>query len=1349
MNSRCRCWPPILAFFAWIITSPLYASDVWTLPLFSADPSQVYDDAQKFRAPPDSDLYLIELNINVHIDDRGRVSRTRRGVWRVLTDAGAKQLATWTEPWPAWREQKPALQLRVITSDKKAHALDPATITVAGLPGVNELYSDVQVMQAPLPAIAANSVVEFEVITGDREVVIPGQRFDRLALAIPASTHHFAVQLQSATKLSAMARGFETIDHKDADNQSQSFEAWDLPRFENKPLRPPELPAAPEIVFSTASSWQSIARWYQQATEPLFGAYPSTDELAEPERSHKIAAVLADVQKNVRYTGLELGLSAFVPHSAEETWKRGYGDCKDKATLLVSRLRKEGIRAELALITPYPFSEVAAELPGLEAFNHVIVYVPGKQPLWIDPTSKYTPATRLPLVDLGRNALIVDPASTGLVRTPASVAGQNRVLEEITVKVQPQGKADLDSVETYAGTTEDLARTTFASILASPDSKSKLEEQLKKQLRLDSLASLDSSPLADLGQSFQLKYSGRGWELGTTQVETADVFLTLGQQFLGSLAQLLVADTGQGAKEKKAARTEDYFLGATFDGEIQYVLLPPSGFRLKRLPELSKIDFGPVRLSFSTSVRPDNAVLVKYALFSDRARYTVAEAEQIAAGIKKLRALPLLHLEFVDQVHELLASGKEKEALALARQRVTTDPQSAGALVRLAATLSAVGANPQAIEICRKATTLDPKSAAAFSELADLYSRDDVGRQFHLGLRYLDAIEAFQHAIELDPKDAKLKLKLAILYQHDAKGAHYSKNARLTDAIATLHQIEADLPKLKSPGALPEVLLFNRQYADVKKFYEDDTSAAPLSYRLAALAVTDGVEAVRKAFDTVGVDASRQSQFTSAAQYLIFLHEYAAAAQLLREAMQDENENTRSEIAMLAKTRRREDAQFSKEPPIALVEHLIYALLDPDDDQGWKQLYVPEWRDLAVRTERNDVLGMLRSWRIMGQASLGWAIVADLAVSNAQFVSDGSDETGYRVRIPDASNNGAMKTVAWIVKRGDGYQVLGLGPGRATAAGAALEAAQKGDLKSAKQWLDWLREEITVPGGADPLAGLAFPKLWPVPKAGAVEMINAAASVVVRGKYFETALPALLEAEKNSKAGVYRDAIDLAIVHCYNIHQQWANAVSEAKELHQEFPESEVGLDMLLTVLLNSDLDAARKLVADGLAKDPQSAVSLRAQYRLSDRQEDYETAVDAMRKVTRTAKVTAVDWNNLAWISLLANDTGTSVLEAAGTANRLTQSRNASYLHTLGCVEALQGDTAGARKALFQYMDLGSGSVDDSGKMLLGLIEEQLDLADAARENFEKLARPKFGVGGSSYALAQKRLAAMKDAPR
>ena len=1358
MNFRGRRFPVgspfYLAGIALITASAVQASDVWTLPLFSPDPARVYDEALKFKAPPDADVYAIDLNMQIRLDAEGKAVRTRRGVWRVLTDAGAKKLANWTESWPAWREKKPTLQLRIITSDKKAHLLDPATVTVAGLPGSNDVYSDIQVLQAPLPAISANSVMEFEVVSGDRESVIPGQRFDRLEIANIGYLHHFVVDLQASRKLSAIARGFEKIDRKDtSDHETQSirFEAWEIKPIERKPLLPPDLPPTPVITFSTVSSWQEVARWYHQVTEPLLGAEPPMDQSEGPDRATKIAGILADIQKNVRYTGLELGLSGFVPHSPEETLKRGYGDCKDKAALLISRLRKEGIPAELALLRPYPFPEIEADLPGMEAFNHAIVYVPGKQPLWIDPTSQYSPASRLPFVDQGRNVLIVDPASTALVRTPESTAQDNGAAEEVTVTLQPQGKSDISSVETFFGSMDEISRTLFASIFSSQESRTNLETQLKKRQRVDSLAILDSTPATNLSQPYQFKQSGRGWELGITQSETANVYLPVHGEIFGMLLQFPAPDSDNGKADKRATRTEDYYLPVPFEGEVRYVVLPPAGFRVKHQPELAKLDLGPVKVSSSTSVRADNAVIVEYKLSSERRRYTVAEVAQIVAGMKKLQAMPSVHLEFVDQIHELLASGKEREALKLARERVAADPKSVGALIRLAATLSSVGANLKAIETCREATKVDPKSAVAAAELADLYTRDETGRAFHLGMRYFDAVEALQHAIELDPDDAKLKLKLANVYEYDAMGARLGKTAHLADAIALLRKIEKDLPKLKASGALPEALLFNRQYSDVKKFYEDDTNEAPLSYRFAAVAVTDGVEGVQKVFDAAGAEASRQAQFTSAAQHLILLHEYSPAAILLGEAMQVENESSRAEISMLRKTRRREDAVFSKEPPIALVQHLIYALLDPDDEESWKKLFVPEYRDFAVRTERNELLGRLAPWRALARNGVGWATTADLAVSNADLISEGSDEVGYRVRIPDASNNGDLKTIAWVVKRPDGYQLLGLGPTRTSTGEEALHAAQKGDLKSARQWLDWLREEQTVPKGADPLAGWAFLKLWPVPKAGAAEMINAAASLVVRGGHFAQSLEPLLDAEKNSEPGAYRDAIDLAIVHGYFLHQQWANALSEAKQLHDDFPESEVGLDTLLTALLNTgDLSGARKLVEEGLSRDPKSAAYLRAQYRLSSEQEDYERALDAMRKVTHTAKVSASDWNNLAWVSLFVNDTGVAALEAASKANRLTQNRSGPDQHTLGCLKALQGDTAGARKALFQYVDLGGARpLDDSARMLLGLIDEQLDLMDVARENFEKLTRPKPSVGGSSYALAQKRLAAMKSATR
>jgi hypothetical protein len=165
----------ILAILLYSQLATIYAADTWALPLFSTAPGQVFDTAHAFPPPPGADLYLVDLRVDIRIDEAGRITETRSGVYHVLTEAGVQSLAKVSEPWRVWRQNKPEIQYRIITPDKQAHVLDPATITEAGLPGANEMYMDLKVLQAPLPAIVPGSVVEFSKTLSDREVVMPAE----------------------------------------------------------------------------------------------------------------------------------------------------------------------------------------------------------------------------------------------------------------------------------------------------------------------------------------------------------------------------------------------------------------------------------------------------------------------------------------------------------------------------------------------------------------------------------------------------------------------------------------------------------------------------------------------------------------------------------------------------------------------------------------------------------------------------------------------------------------------------------------------------------------------------------------------------------------------------------------------------------------------------------------------------------------------------------------------------------------------------------------------------------------------------------------------------------------------
>ncbi|NTV11877.1 MAG: tetratricopeptide repeat protein, partial [Zoogloea sp.] len=95
------------------------------------------------------------------------------------------------------------------------------------------------------------------------------------------------------------------------------------------------------------------------------------------------------VQNEIRYFGVSLGESSHRPYPPNEVAKRRFGDCKDKAYLLVTLLRELGIEARPVLVALSSRKMPAKVLPSPNMFDHVIVEAK------IDGKSWYLDGTRL------------------------------------------------------------------------------------------------------------------------------------------------------------------------------------------------------------------------------------------------------------------------------------------------------------------------------------------------------------------------------------------------------------------------------------------------------------------------------------------------------------------------------------------------------------------------------------------------------------------------------------------------------------------------------------------------------------------------------------------------------------------------------------------------------------------------------------------------------------------------------------------------------------------------------------------------------------------------------------------
>ena len=125
-------------------------------------------------------------------------------------------------------------------------------------------------------------------------------------------------------------------------------------------------------------TWNDMGKWYDGLTGERMAATPpikqETSSITSKQANTlaKMQAVAEYIQNQIRYIAIELGIGGWQPHSAADVLAHRYGDCKDKATLVVTAFSQLGIKAHLVLINS-SVRESSLRPASLGAFNHAIV----------------------------------------------------------------------------------------------------------------------------------------------------------------------------------------------------------------------------------------------------------------------------------------------------------------------------------------------------------------------------------------------------------------------------------------------------------------------------------------------------------------------------------------------------------------------------------------------------------------------------------------------------------------------------------------------------------------------------------------------------------------------------------------------------------------------------------------------------------------------------------------------------------------------------------------------------------------------------------------------------------------
>ena len=109
------------------------------------------------------------------------------------------------------------------------------------------------------------------------------------------------------------------------------------------------------IYVSSMPSWEGII----SRTIPLYAGKNRIPEALVsrvhqieakyPRAEDRITEALRLVQDQLRYVSLSTGNGSYVPRDPDVVFRSGYGDCKDKASLLAALLNSISIEAHVAL----------------------------------------------------------------------------------------------------------------------------------------------------------------------------------------------------------------------------------------------------------------------------------------------------------------------------------------------------------------------------------------------------------------------------------------------------------------------------------------------------------------------------------------------------------------------------------------------------------------------------------------------------------------------------------------------------------------------------------------------------------------------------------------------------------------------------------------------------------------------------------------------------------------------------------------------------------------------------------------------------------------------------------------
>ncbi|MGO9862488.1 MAG: DUF3857 domain-containing transglutaminase family protein [Terriglobales bacterium] len=278
------------------------------------------------------------------------------------------------------------------------------------------------------------------------------------------------------------------------------------------------------------ADWNGMGQWYRdlagnrnQASEQIKQEVAALTA-AKTSPLEKMQALAQFMQQDIRYVAIELGIGGWQPHPAPDIFFHRYGDCKDKATLMISMLREIGIEAHYVIINAYR-DAVTRDEPAHNAFNHAITAITlpnglsdpslvatlqhpklGKI-LFFDPTDELTPFGYIRGQLQANYGLLVTPDGGELLQLPRQRPEFNGIQRTGTLVLDASGNLQGKIREIRLGDRALDERRTLRNTTKESDRIKPVEQLLADSLATFQITSLRIANVMETDRPLVFDYS--------------------------------------------------------------------------------------------------------------------------------------------------------------------------------------------------------------------------------------------------------------------------------------------------------------------------------------------------------------------------------------------------------------------------------------------------------------------------------------------------------------------------------------------------------------------------------------------------------------------------------------------------------------------------------------------------------------------------------------------------------------------------------------------------------------------------------------------------------------------------